>query len=89
MTAENKSDPIFHQQLTGSRADLVEIYNLDEGAGATVRELVDDAMLRQSEEAIVTAGREIKENRLCRMERCGCCDFLGICRDDAGKENRR
>ncbi|OGQ94609.1 MAG: hypothetical protein A2521_06185 [Deltaproteobacteria bacterium RIFOXYD12_FULL_57_12] len=78
-----------YQQLTGSRADLVEIYNLDEGAGATVRELVDDAMLRQSEEAIVTAGREIKENRLCRMERCGGCDFLGICRDDAGKENRR
>ncbi len=75
-----------YQQLTGSRANLVEIYNLDEGAGATVRELVDDTMLWQSEEAIVEAGRAIKENRLCRMERCCGCDFQGICRSDAGAE---
>lgn len=75
-----------YQQLTGSRADLVEIYNLDKGAGATIRELVDDAMLRQSEEAIVEAGRAIKENRLCQVERCDVCDFQGICRSDAGAE---
>lgn len=70
-----------YQQLTGSGADLLEIYNLDEGAGATVRELVDEAMLQQTESAIVSAGREIKENRLCRVERCGGCDFQGICRN--------
>ena len=71
-----------YQQLTGSRADLVEIYNLDEGAGATVRELVDDAMLRQTEEAIVSTGRDIKGNRLCRIGQCSGCDLTGICRSD-------
>ncbi len=71
-----------YQQLTGSKADLVEIYNLDEGAGATVRELVDDAMLLQTEESIVSAGREIKDNHLCRVGECSGCDFKGICRSD-------
>lgn len=71
-----------YQQLTGSRADLVEIYNLDEGAGATVRELVDDAMLQQTEAAIVSAGLDIKENRLCRAGHCSGCDLTGICRSD-------
>lgn len=71
-----------YQQLTGSKADLVEIYNLDEGAGATVRELVDDVMLSQTEADIVAAGRDIRNSRLCRVERCGGCDFQGICRSD-------
>lgn len=69
-----------YQQLTGDRADMVEIYNLDQGAGAVVRELVDDTMLRQSEAEIVSAGRAIKGNRLRRVEKCGGCDFQGICR---------
>jgi len=70
-----------YQQLSGCRADLVEIYNLDEGAGATVREMVDDAMLQNTEEAIVVAGREIKNDNLCRRQ-CAGCDFKGICRSD-------
>ena len=75
-----------YEQLTGSRADLVEIYKLDEGAGATVRELVDDAMMKSTEDAVISAGREIRENRLCRVEKCGGCDFQGICRSDIVKE---
>lgn len=71
-----------YKQLTGYKADLVEIYNLDEGAGATVRELVDETMLRKTEDAIVIAGREIREGRLCRVEKCAGCDFQGICRSD-------
>jgi DNA helicase-2/ATP-dependent DNA helicase PcrA len=71
-----------YQQLKGSKADLVEIYNLNEGAGATVRELVDDEMLQKTEEAIVAAGREIKNDNLCRMKQCAGCDFQGICRSD-------
>ena len=76
-----------YQQLTGSRADLVEIYNLDEGAGATVRELVDDAMLQQTEAAIVSAGLDIKENRLCRAGQCSGCDLTGICRSDVSAKS--
>ena len=71
-----------YQQLTGSGADLVEIYNLDEGAGATWREMVDNEMLQKTEEAIVAAGREIKNNNLCRIEQCKGCDSKGICRSD-------
>lgn len=71
-----------YQQLTGNMADLVEIYNLDEGAGATVRELVDDSMIKQTEHAIIAAGAEIRANRLCRADRCTGCDFQGICRSD-------
>lgn len=75
-----------YQQLTGNRADLVEIYNLDEGAGATVRELVDDAMIEETENAIISAGREIRANHLCRVERCTGCDFHGICCSDVATE---
>ena len=71
-----------YEQLTGESADLVEIYNLDEGAGATVRELVDPEMLKKTEENVVLAGREIRENRLCRLEHCNGCDFQGLCRSD-------
>jgi DNA helicase-2/ATP-dependent DNA helicase PcrA len=72
-----------YQQLAGSKADLVEIYNLDQGAGATIRELVDDAMLRQTEADIVSAGRDIRAGRLCRVAQCNGCDFTGVCRSDA------
>jgi DNA helicase II / ATP-dependent DNA helicase PcrA len=75
-----------YQQLTGSGADLVEIYNLDEGAGATVRELVDVEMLQTTEESIVAAGREIKNNNLCRAMQCAGCDVQGICRSDPTPE---
>ncbi|MDR3568794.1 MAG: ATP-dependent DNA helicase [Syntrophobacteraceae bacterium] len=71
-----------YQHITGNRADLVEIYNLDRGARATVRELVDDAMLQQTEKAIVAAGREIKSGDLRRKKLCPGCDFQGICRSD-------
>lgn len=71
-----------YQQLTGDKADLVEIYNLDEGAGATVRELVDDSMIEHTRHAIIAAGTEIRANRLCRVGRCTGCDFQGICRSD-------
>ena len=73
-----------YEQLVGKPADLVEIYNLDEGAGAAVRELVDDEMMKQTQAAVVTAGGAIRENRLPRLNKCAGCDFKGICRSDVG-----
>lgn len=73
-----------YQQLTGHPADLVEIYNLDEGAGAATRELVDDAMLRNTETKVVAAGGQIRDNRLPRLHKCNGCDMQGICRSDIG-----
>jgi DNA helicase-2/ATP-dependent DNA helicase PcrA len=75
-----------YQQLTGKPADLVEIYNLDEGSGASVRELVDHGLLADTEERVVAAGTRIRDGGLDRITACGicaACDFVGICRSDA------
>jgi DNA helicase-2/ATP-dependent DNA helicase PcrA len=73
-----------YQQLAGQSADLVEIYNLDEGVGAAVRELVDEKLLKDTEAVVVHAGRTIRENQLPRLPKCAGCDFTGICRSDIG-----
>lgn len=73
---------VGYQQLTGKSADLVEIYNLDEGLGATVRELVDEQFLEKTEETVVKAGRAIRDNYLPRIPKCVGCDLKGICRSD-------
>ena len=73
-----------YQQLTGHPADLVEIYNLDEGAGAAVRELVDSEMLGKTEANVVAAGHDIRDNQLLRLPKCNGCDMQGICRSDIG-----
>jgi DNA helicase-2/ATP-dependent DNA helicase PcrA len=75
-----------YQQLTGHPADLVEIYNLDEGSGASVRELVDHCLLAETEDRVVAAGTRIRVGGLDRIAACGTCarcDFVGICRSDA------
>lgn len=74
-----------YQQLTGQSADLVEIYNLDEGAGAAVRELVEPALLKATEQRVVDAGKLIRDGGLCRPAACSGCDFKGICRSDIEK----
>jgi DNA helicase-2/ATP-dependent DNA helicase PcrA len=75
-----------YQQLTGKPADLVEIYNLDEGSGASVRELVDHSLLAETEDRVVAAGTRIRDGGLDRIavcRTCAECDFVGICRCDA------
>lgn len=74
-----------YQQLTGHPADLVEIYNLDQGSGASVRELVDHSLLSETEDRVVAAGTLIRDGGLDRIAACGTCgdcDFKGICRSD-------
>ena len=74
-----------YQQLTGHPADLVEIYNLDQGSGASVRELVDYSLLSETEGRVVAAGTLIRDGCLDRISACGtcgACDFVGICRSD-------
>lgn len=83
-----------YQQLTGHPADLVEIYNLDQGSGASVRELVDHSLLSETEDRVVAAGIRIRDGGLGRIAvcgTCGACDFAGICRSDVPEPrgNRR
>jgi DNA helicase-2/ATP-dependent DNA helicase PcrA len=78
---------IGYRQLTGENADLVEVLNLDEG-GRSVRELVEDDMLRATEVEIRRAGSAIRGNRLERLGgwcgTCASCDLAGICRAREG-----
>lgn len=71
-----------YQQLAGRSADLIEVYNLDEGAGAAVRELVEGELLAATEARVVGAGQVIRSGSLCRPQQCAGCDFRGICRTD-------
>lgn len=72
-----------YRQLTGENADLVEVLNLDKN-GKSVRELVDQALLKATEAQIGEAGDAIRENTFHRVggwcTSCRDCDLVGICR---------
>lgn len=74
---------IGYRQLKGTDADLVEIHNLDE-KGKNVREVVDQAMLAATQEAIRAAGDALRDRNLPRVDSwgdsCAKCDLPGICR---------
>ncbi|GAB3651960.1 hypothetical protein GCM10027589_09070 [Actinocorallia lasiicapitis] len=76
-----------YQELTGERADLVEVHNLDKDAKSE-RIVVDDALLAQIGPRVSEAGQRLRDNDLPRLKRwcdsCATCDFAGICRQ---KEN--
>lgn len=56
---------VGYQELTGERADLVEVLNLDERA-ASKREVVDDASLAGIRTKIRRAGDDLRANQLPR-----------------------
>jgi len=70
------------EQLTGTRAHLIEVHNLDDGG--VNRQLVDQRLIAETMGEIEQAGRQFRANRLPRLERwcgtCGRCDFAGMCR---------
>jgi DNA helicase-2/ATP-dependent DNA helicase PcrA len=70
------------EQLTGTRAHLIEVHNLDDGG--VNRQLVDPRLIAETMGEIEQAGRQLRANRLPRLERwcgtCGTCDFAGVCR---------
>jgi DNA helicase-2/ATP-dependent DNA helicase PcrA len=73
-----------YQELTGERADLVEVLNLDKDAVST-REVVDDHLLNDIKDRIYHAGRSLRENVLPRhttwCRACDACDLASLCRD--------
>ena len=72
------------QELTGRRADVLEVLNLDEKGKAT-RELVNDSLLTDIRGKIAEAGADLRANRLPRLSRwcstCDDCDLAGLCRN--------
>jgi len=73
---------VGYEQLTGRRADLIEIHNLDRGGA--VREVIDDELTQETIITVQTAGRALRENILSRNSRpcedCASCDLVAICR---------
>ncbi|CNF11399.1 DNA/RNA helicase [Mycobacterium tuberculosis] len=75
---------VGYEELSGNRADLVEILNLDERS-PDQREVVDDSLLLGIRTRIRDAGTALRENDLPRHTSwcgsCANCDLAGICRD--------
>jgi DNA helicase-2/ATP-dependent DNA helicase PcrA len=72
------------QELTGQRADVLEVLNLDK-KGKTTRELVNDSLISEIRDKIADAGEDLRANRLPRLPRwcstCADCDLVGLCRN--------
>ena len=72
------------QELTGQRADILEVLNLDQ-KGKNVREMVNESLLTEIRDKIAEAGDDLRTNRLPRLPRwcstCADCDLVGLCRN--------
>jgi DNA helicase-2/ATP-dependent DNA helicase PcrA len=75
---------VGYEELTGERADVIEVLNLDE-QGKTIRELVEDPLLTEVRGRIKDAGDSLRENDLPRLpvwnDKCSKCDLAELCRD--------
>jgi DNA helicase-2/ATP-dependent DNA helicase PcrA len=69
-----------YKALKGQNPDLVEIYNLDEGAAGCKRETVDDALLQKTAGRVHAAGLDIRANQFCKVATCKGCDLKGVCK---------
>ncbi len=73
---------VGYEQLTGTRADLIEIHNLDRGGA--IREVVNDELTEDTLGTVMEAGRALRENALPRVANwcadCDNCDLAAICR---------
>jgi len=75
---------VGYEQLTGTRADLIEIHNLDQGGA--IREVVDEALTTETLETVTQAGLNLRTNTLPRLtywcNTCADCDLASICRSN-------
>lgn len=75
---------VGYQELTGKRADLLEVLNLDDRAQSK-REAVNDGLLTGIRDKIAAAGEDLRANRLARLPHwcgtCDSCDLAGLCRN--------
>ena len=75
---------VGYEELTGERADLVEVLNLEKSSHSQ-REVVNDELLSGIRAKIRDAGDDLRENHLPRLrlwcETCDRCDLAGLCRN--------
>ncbi len=75
-----------YEQLTGIRANLIEVHNLDAKTTNSVhRELVDQTLIQNTMQQIQHAGQSLRTNHLPRLKTwsapCQTCDHAGLCRN--------
>ncbi len=79
---------VGYEELTGERADVVEVLNLDERAKSE-RDEVSDELLAGVRQRIKQAGESLRENDLPRhatwCKACDRCDLAGLCRMKVAK----
>ncbi len=75
---------VGYEELSGERADLIEVLNLDE-RGRSTREEVDQPLLTSVRGRIREAGQALRDNKLPRYEEwcdhCATCDLATLCRE--------
>ncbi|MFF2955898.1 ATP-dependent helicase [Kitasatospora sp. NPDC057965] len=78
---------VGYEELSGTRADLVEVLNLDENSGSKREEVSEDLLDRISGK-VAEAGQALRDNNLPRKQNwcdtCNTCDFAAVCRDRPG-----
>jgi DNA helicase-2/ATP-dependent DNA helicase PcrA len=85
---------VGYEELTGERADLIEVLNLDQ-EGKTIREQVEQPLLDDVRTQIRDAGDALRANDLPRLPtwcgQCSTCDLAELCREvpPAEKKKRR
>lgn len=82
---------VGYEELTGERADLIEVLNLDE-EGKTIREEVEDPLLVAVRARIKHAGDSLRSGNLPRLpvwsKPCSKCDLAELCRDIPAEAKR-
>ena len=76
-----------YQELTGRRADYVEIYELDEGSASPVRWTMISS---PSSAKVVRAANALRTNTcpLHRLSKCRGCDYRGMCSPGIGHRHK-
>jgi len=73
---------VGYEQLSGRRADLIEVHNLDKGGAR--REVVDESLMKSTVASVLEAGKNLRENQLPRLpnwcEKCASCEMVEVCR---------
>lgn len=79
-----------YQELTGRRADLVEIYNLDERKRK--KRAVDDDFLDEVKHNVRSAAVALRQGSMpkkAESKRCGACDYRRMCSEGAKLDSTR